>query len=107
VDPAGSTVSLALSDEPVGNTVGASGVNKINLEINCVVVSGILWIHIAYNGALYRKESIESQAENYKEVLSMMIRHCCGIVERQLTVSDFKHDRLTMDELEIISNQFK
>ena len=58
---------------------------------------------INYSSKQFKKETIETLLNHYKEELIRIISHCRSQEDKQLTPSDFTYKDLSMEELSEIN----
>ncbi len=83
------TSSLALTNDPAGNSRGELGTRKYLIDIDAGVREGRLQMEWIYCEELNARKTIEVVAENFIRKLRRLIEHCVLREVREYTPSDF------------------
>ncbi|MCP6760243.1 MAG: SDR family NAD(P)-dependent oxidoreductase [Fischerella sp. CENA71] len=70
------------------------------LEINGIIVQKQLQLNWIYNTAVHRRETIETLAASYIEVIRSIIAHCQSLSAEKYTPSDFPRANLNQQDLD-------
>lgn len=93
-----------LSSKRIGNVISPESDQDYSIEVICLIVDRSLNISFRYNVYEYKKERIEVLANCYLSNLRLMVEHCTGVEEKQLTPSDVSEDEeLTIEQLDSIT----
>ncbi|MFC7443126.1 amino acid adenylation domain-containing protein [Laceyella putida] len=98
-----STGAFSQSAMPKGDELSPSSTTPHLLNIVGIVLNQRLELHFHYHTSVHRHETIANLAEQVKQWLQEIIRHCLGKEEAEMTPSDFSSNDLTFEEVEEIS----
>ncbi|MCP5047210.1 MAG: amino acid adenylation domain-containing protein [bacterium] len=92
-------LSFEAAQESLGETESPKERRKYELDISGMVVNHRLVVDIVFNENQFKRNTIETLRDQYKENLREIIRHCTSRDEAQLTPSDFVYKDLSIEEL--------
>ncbi|MFC8148507.1 bacitracin non-ribosomal peptide synthetase BacC [Bacillus paralicheniformis] len=92
---------------PPGESAGKGITREHPLEINAVVFREKLAIQTTYNTRAYSEDVVRAFAQNYKEALKAVIRHCAEREGTEKTPSDYGDKGISLDQLEEIKLKYK
>ena len=95
--------SFRIDNSYVGNLQHPEEIRKYELEISGMIANKRLVMVINYSSKQFKKETIETLLNHYKEELIRIISHCRSQEDKQLTPSDFTYKDLSMEELSEIN----
>ncbi|GAA4279089.1 non-ribosomal peptide synthetase [Aquimarina mytili] len=90
----GNEISLHMEQHYDWNVIGWVSEEKLKLEL-------------VYSTQQYKKETIASFIEVFKESLKDIINHCCQRNEVTLTPSDLTHNKLSIEDLDQIQSNLE
>lgn len=96
---------FGLANISSGETIHPEAEQCYKLDINGFVSDEKLVMNITYNTKEYKKETIETLANEYKYILKKVIEHCMLKENAEHTPSDYGDLNLRLDELENIFTQ--
>ena len=102
----GQAGDIQIADISSGIAVSLEAGRFYKLDINGMIIGKKLTINFSYNLHQYRRETIAAVAAQYHRYLLKLIEHCLAKSETELTPSDLNVPWLTMDEFEIILQQY-
>jgi non-ribosomal peptide synthase protein (TIGR01720 family) len=86
-----------------GNSISAETEMHAVIDINGLVVEGMLFLSFTYNKHMYEKVIVDQLVELYRSNLIEIIEHCSQKEESELTPSDFTGENIEMEELDNIA----
>ncbi|WP_342552941.1 amino acid adenylation domain-containing protein [Paenibacillus sp. FSL R7-0652] len=91
---------ISISPYSSGSPTSDRQARSFVLDINGMVLDGVLSLDLSYSLKQYRKETIETFAQYFEQSLRELIAHCAGKEKTELTPSDLQFKGLTIAELE-------
>ncbi|MBW8687224.1 non-ribosomal peptide synthetase [Chitinophaga rhizophila] len=83
---------------PTGRDVHGDNHMTARLELNAMIIDGVLQLDVVYNEKAFSKETIQ----DWMNILEQQIQLLSGEEERQVTPADFAHVNLSQEELDIL-----
>jgi amino acid adenylation domain-containing protein/non-ribosomal peptide synthase protein (TIGR01720 family) len=96
-----------ISDFPAGETISPEARRLYRLDINCLIVSGVLQFTVNYNAKQYQVATMERFTAIYQQSLQKIIQHCLNREQTELTPTDVGYKELSLDELDYITGLFE
>ncbi|WP_268626173.1 non-ribosomal peptide synthetase [Paenibacillus alvei] len=96
---------IGVSSYSSGNPASDRQTRSFVLDINGMVLDGALSLDLSYSQKQYRKETMETFAQELEQSLRELITHCAGKENTELTPSDVQFKGLTIAELEQIGQR--
>ncbi|MBA4538661.1 amino acid adenylation domain-containing protein [Bacillus aquiflavi] len=90
-----------------GESIGAESVRDASIEIDSIVLDHKLTISTTFNDREYSEDTINMFNQKYKESLEMIIVHCVNKTETEKTSSDYGYDKMSLQELEELLNEYE
>nr|WP_316252545.1 condensation domain-containing protein [Bacillus aquiflavi] len=90
-----------------GESIGAESVRDASIEIDSIVLDHKLTISTTFNDREYSEDTINMFNQKYKESLEMIIVHCVNKTETKKTSSDYGYDKMSLQELEELLNEYE
>jgi amino acid adenylation domain-containing protein/non-ribosomal peptide synthase protein (TIGR01720 family) len=88
------------SRDPIGPSASPRGPRPFALELAAMAIDGRLRLAITYPGAVMSEASIQELRRALEEELRVVVDHCTGRKEPELTPADLTHKGLSLDEFE-------
>ncbi|SFJ91317.1 condensation domain-containing protein, partial [Thermoflavimicrobium dichotomicum] len=85
---------------PMGHQISPRNRQIHALEVNGVIMNGVLHLNFHYNRKAYLPQTIEKLVERYKSYLLEVISHCVNKKTVERTPSDFSMKKMTMEDLD-------
>lgn len=101
------TEQFSSSKLSTGQSIGEKSARDASVEIDSVVVGRQLMISTTFNEYEYSPDTISELNQAFKESLQMVISHCTGKNETEKTSSDYGYDKLSLEDLEELLNEYE
>ena len=85
-----------------GSMVSPNSERLYSIEINGMVINGLMTFTVSYSGMEYREDTMQKFAKSFREYLRKIIDHCINVEKTELTPYDFGDEKLTLEELDEI-----
>ncbi|MBO3797189.1 non-ribosomal peptide synthetase, partial [Bacillus subtilis] len=96
---------LGISPYSVGDSMSPNSHNVFKLNINGLVVNGVLRLTIDYSQNVYKRETVEYIGEQFKKYLINIIDHCVQKEHTERTPSDLQFKGLSLEELKLLEEE--
>ncbi|KJB88404.1 peptide synthetase, partial [Paenibacillus sp. E194] len=96
---------IGISSYSSGSPASDRQARSFVLDINGMVLDGVLSLDLSYSRKQYRKVTMEAFAQLLEQSLRELITHCAGKENTELTPSDVQFKGLTIAELEQIAQR--
>lgn len=101
------TEQFSSSKLSAGQSIGEKSARDASVEIDSVVAGRQLMISTTFNEYEYSPDTISELNQAFKESLQMVISHCTGKHETEKTSSDYGYDKLSLEDLEELLNEYE
>ncbi|MCY8615722.1 bacitracin non-ribosomal peptide synthetase BacB [Bacillus haynesii] len=101
------TEQFSSSKLSAGQSIGEKSARDASVEIDSVVAGRQLMISTTFNEYEYSPDTISELNQAFKESLQMVISHCTGKNETEKTSSDYGYDKLSLEDLEELLNEYE
>lgn len=98
------TELFSISKLSTGNSISLKSERVNRIEINGMIVGGELTFTCSYNKKEFRENTIKNVMDTFKENLLLVINHCVGKQEVEVTPTDLGYGKLSIDELDKVMN---
>ncbi len=98
------TELFSISKLSTGNSISLKSERVNSIEINGMIVGGELTFTCSYNKKEFRENTIKNVMDTFKENLLLVINHCVGKQEVEVTPTDLGYGKLSIDELDKVMN---
>lgn len=98
------TELFSISKLSTGNSISLKSERVNSIEINGMIVGGELTFTCSYNKKEFRENTIKNVMDTFKENLLLVINHCVGKQEVEVTPTDLGYGKLSIDELDRVMN---
>ncbi|WP_434753191.1 amino acid adenylation domain-containing protein [Paenibacillus amylolyticus] len=96
---------ISISPYSSGSPASDRQARSFVLDINGMVLDGVLSLDLSYSRKQYRKETMEAFGQQLEQSLRELVTHCVGKEKTELTPSDLQFKGLTIAELELIAQR--
>ena len=100
-------MSFRIAAEAPGHMTGSLTSREFELDVQGIIAGNRLFMTISYNQKQYRRTTIETLINHYRETLTHIITYCCSLLGRELTPSDFTYPGLTIDQVEQLEQKYR
>lgn len=95
---------FSFSTEYKGREISENAVRSALIEVTGILFDGVLNMQISFNTQQFNHDTITRLQQAFEENLKMIIAHCAGMKDSQVTPSDLGDTEISIEELNNLFN---